>query len=551
VLHGDIKPPLGGGASIDLPGVALAVGQKRILTASVTGGVLPYTFKWKVTGTGLPEAFLEPNDAARQVSFVPTDKMTIASISVDVSDSATDQKGRSAPNKQTFAVELPKPSGGGGGGNVAGELTVTATGDVSATTFNGAVNLTAAAAGGVSPYTIQWTSNPNEGTFDAVDKLQVKWTAPAAGAAHPVSLTVSVTDSNVPKSTKSASWIVAVGNGPQVSSVTWENGATVLPADVYKVIVTFDGQLSDPGGAKSPTNTANYKLNDGGADIAPTAAAWNNADLDPLKAGRIVTLTFAANGPLSRDAKLTASVGGSLRDTSNQTVAESPNNPITKSPSDNTPPAISGNIAVPNATRVELSFNEPMDKTTARDLARFSVNGVHPIAPVVPPDALMLSADGRTVTLKFAAPLTANQLDITNVLDVNGNGVVLAGVPLPTPKVTSVQVVDGLNVDVTFDTLVNAGALPNAQSALDPANYTLSGTGQGTLAAHPNAVTAQGGNVYRLTWTAGVEMKNGGDLVLSKTVPLGAGFYYLHLQSWNVDGAVNNATVNLGPWNMQ
>jgi uncharacterized repeat protein (TIGR01451 family) len=51
-------------------------------------------------------------------------------------------------------------------------------------------------------------------------------------------------------------------------------------------------------------------------------------------------------------------------------------------------------------------------------------------------------------------------------------------------------------------------------SALIAANYTLAGTGKGSLDSHPSSVAALGGNTYRLTWTSG-EMFVGGDITIT------------------------------------
>ncbi|MGE0479554.1 MAG: Ig-like domain-containing protein [Phycisphaerae bacterium] len=78
------------------------------------------------------------------------------------------------------------------------------------------------------------------------------------------------------------------------------------------------------------------------------------------------------------------------------------------------------------------------------------------------------------------------------------------------PAIISVHVVDGLNIDVTFDEAPATGAL-------DPSSYTISGAGKGALATHPNTVTDRGAGVYRLAWTTG-EMKNGADVIIAATV---------------------------------
>lgn len=55
-------------------------------------------------------------------------------------------------------------------------------------------------------------------------------------------------------------------------------------------------------------------------------------------------------------------------------------------------------------------------------------------------------------------------------------------------------------------------------SALTASNYTISGVGQGTLAAHPTSVSSLGGNVYQLTWSSGLAVVGA-----NVTVTAGAG----------------------------
>jgi hypothetical protein len=76
------------------------------------------------------------------------------------------------------------------------------------------------------------------------------------------------------------------------------------------------------------------------------------------------------------------------------------------------------------------------------------------------------------------------------------------------PFVTSVAVEDGLNVLVTFSRAMGAGVT-------DAANYTLSGSGAGTLAANPDSVALDSGNTYRLTWSCPSLMTAGGDITVT------------------------------------
>ena len=62
-------------------------------------------------------------------------------------------------------------------------------------------------------------------------------------------------------------------------------------------------------------------------------------------------------------------------------------------------------------------------------------------------------------------------------------------------------------MDVTFSEAMGTGVTTAA-------NYTVSGTGKGTLATNPDSVTFVSGSKYRLTWNSG-EMYNGGDITIA------------------------------------
>ena len=129
---------------------------------------------------------------------------------------------------------------------------------------------------------------------------------------------------------------------------------------------------------------------------------------------------------------------------------------------------------------------------------------------------LIVSVSAFTVT--FPSPIAVNgdfylrwNINTTGsnsqgitIDDINVTGTFTAA---PATTVSSVNVIDTNNVDITFSAAMGA-------SVSTAANYTLSGSGQGTLAATPTSVTPQGGNTYRLTWATG-EMTIGGDITIS------------------------------------
>jgi len=144
----------------------------------------------------------------------------------------------------------------------------------------------------------------------------------------------------------------------------------------------------------------------------------------------------------------------------------------------------------------------------------------------------------NSLTRNTGAPLTGGETVIRVVLDITGvpSGVErvtitpagantifdASGNPMPAgattgditlndqlaPTVTGVSVFDELNIDVTFSETMGAGVTTAA-------NYTVSGTGQGTLSNNPDSVTHQGGTVYRLTWLAPEEMLDGGTITIT------------------------------------
>lgn len=76
------------------------------------------------------------------------------------------------------------------------------------------------------------------------------------------------------------------------------------------------------------------------------------------------------------------------------------------------------------------------------------------------------------------------------------------------PTVVSATVLDGSTVQVEFSRAMGA-------SAGTAANYTVSGSGQGTLSANPASVTVQSPTTVDLVWNAPDEMLNGGDITIT------------------------------------
>ena len=75
------------------------------------------------------------------------------------------------------------------------------------------------------------------------------------------------------------------------------------------------------------------------------------------------------------------------------------------------------------------------------------------------------------------------------------------------PTVTSVSVQSLTTINVTFSEAMGTGVTTAA-------NYTISESGQGTLAAHPNTVALVSGNTYVLTWSSGT-LANAADVTIT------------------------------------
>lgn len=81
------------------------------------------------------------------------------------------------------------------------------------------------------------------------------------------------------------------------------------------------------------------------------------------------------------------------------------------------------------------------------------------------------------------------------------------------PYLLDVQVVDGWTVAVTFNKAMGVGVT-------DPLNYSVSGSGMGTLALNPESVVLDTGNIYLLSWPvcgdlSSQEMLLGGDITIT------------------------------------
>ena len=139
------------------------------------------------------------------------------------------------------------------------------------------------------------------------------------------------------------------------------------------------------------------------------------------------------------------------------------------------------------------------------------------IDPLTPSDVYTLTASGYSGEGTLQLVLADNDTirdTLNNLLGGvgSGNGDFTGGqsynIDMIAPTVDSIAVQsNGTSVDVVFSEPMGTGAM----TAI---NYTLSGSGQGSLTNAPTGVSDRGGTTYRLTWSSG-EMIHGGDITIT------------------------------------
>jgi hypothetical protein len=185
----------------------------------------------------------------------------------------------------------------------------------------------------------------------------------------------------------------------------------------------------------------------------------------------------------------------------------------------------------PNATMVMESTAGPTNATSVSFTVAFdeAVTGFNNAADVTVSHSGGSSNSGVSIT--GSGPYTVNVTGLSgegdftvevntgsDVADAAGNGLAssvtsgMVTLDRVAPALTGLTVNSELEIDVTFDEQMGA----NVTSA---SSYTLSGSGQGTLANNPDSVSQiarrfGAPSTYRLTWVAG-DMVFGGDITIT------------------------------------
>lgn len=350
------------------------------------------------------------------------------------------------------------------------------------------------------------TNNPNSVALLSGLSYRLTWTAGNMSPGGDITITATgVQDAagnpmGLPNSQTDVGG--AVGLAPTVSGIT--------VVDARHVDVVFNAASGAMGAGA--TSAANYTISGTGiGTLAP------NPDTVTLQGGATYRLTWNS-GEMAG--------GGNVTITVNTTVQDSLGN-FLGSPNTGSGVAVGSaptvdSVSVVDTRHVDVTFSEAMGSgaTTAN---RYAISGSGIGTLTANPNSVALQA-GSTYRLTWNAGEMLNGGDITitvtNVRDLANNligspnaGTDTGGAVGTPPVVESVNVVDGTHVDVVF---TEAGGFGAGSGVTTAANYTVSGIGQGSLAANPDSVALQAGTTYRLTWNTG-EMLNGGDVTITVT----------------------------------
>ena len=205
------------------------------------------------------------------------------------------------------------------------------------------------------------------------------------------------------------------------------------------------------------------------------------------------------------------------RDNDTELTLEYTENVSSSVVSSESPPTVAS-VAVQSGLTVDVTFSELMG-TGVLSTASYQVSGSGQGTLSNNPDSV---ADQGANVYRLTW-ISGEMLDGGNITVTVNSVEDAAGIPIGSPDsgtdatggigvspiVTSVSVQTGLTVDVSFSEALGPGATTTS-------NYTVSGTGKGTLATNPDVVSSEGSNTYRLTWVSG-EMVQGGDITISVT----------------------------------
>ncbi|MFC1735099.1 Ig-like domain-containing protein [Candidatus Hydrogenedentota bacterium] len=215
------------------------------------------------------------------------------------------------------------------------------------------------------------------------------------------------------------------------------------------------------------------------------------------------------NGTLS----LAVNTGSDVQDIGGLALSSS----VTSDPVviDNRQPMITSMDIIDGRT-LEIIFDEEMG-LSASIAANYQLSGSGQGSLTANPYSTTHEGDNKYQLLWLSGEMFINgdiTITVPDVTDVAGN---VVGAPNTVtyrnggigvrPTVGTVEVPEELTVTVVFSEALGDGGVI-------PGNYTVSGSGTGTLADHPDSATTEGNGIYTLVWDSG-DMFHGGDITIT------------------------------------
>lgn len=268
------------------------------------------------------------------------------------------------------------------------------------------------------------------------------------------------------------------------------------------LVGTLEALDPDPGEAHVFELTNQFGNSSGDPDSRFQLSNGNQVEVMP---GAVLN---AADGAYTIYVLVTDSSGATLHDPAILTVAVT----------DTTAPHVS-RVSVIGAYQVEVEFSESM-ATGVANASKYTLSGsgagslaTQPVsATQTSPTVVLLSWPENVGEMVDGGPVTIT-VD-ASVTDISGN---LLTAPLSAtdatggigtkPSLASIAAQSASTIQAAFSETLRA------PESTDPLNYTLSGTGIGTLAAHPSTVSLVSGTSYLLTWASGAMSESAGATV--------------------------------------
>jgi len=288
------------------------------------------------------------------------------------------------------------------------------------------------------------------------------------------------------------------------TGITFDNAAPTVTTVVVQTGLTVDVTFDEAMGTGVTTAT-NYTVSGAGKGTLSS-----NPNSVALQSGNTYRLTWTA-GEMVNGGTITIAVA---------TAQDLAGNPISSSGSHTNggigvAPTVT-TVAVQTGLTVDITFDEAMG-TGVTTASNYIVSGTGQGTLSNNPNSVAL-VSGNKYRLTWTSGEMKNggaiTITVANAQDLAGNtmgapnsGTDATGAIGVAPTVSTVAVQTALTVNITFSEAMGTGVTTAS-------NYTVSGSGKGTLASNPNTAVLSSGNTYTLTWSSG-EMFNGGNIIIT------------------------------------